>query len=57
MKQTQDSRHYSSSEVTSKKFKVLRQGNFCNIFYSVVQSRSTEYTTNIKSIRLLNMGI
>jgi hypothetical protein len=57
MEQIQDNRHCSSDEFTPKKFRVLRQGDFCNNVNSAVQSRSTDDPLNFKSIRFLNIGI
>jgi hypothetical protein len=55
MKHTQDSRHYSLDEVTPEKFRVLRQGDLCNILNSA--EKSTQGSTIIKSMRLWNIGI
>jgi hypothetical protein len=55
MKHTQDSRHYSLDEVTSEKFRVLRQGDLCNILNSA--DNSIQIPTIIKLVRLLNIGI
>jgi hypothetical protein len=57
MEQIQDNRHCSSCEVTSQKFRVLIRGEFCNIFSSAAQLRSTDQKFNSKSIKLLNIGI
>jgi hypothetical protein len=57
MEHKQDGRQSRSDEITPKNSRFSRQGDTCNILSSVSQSRSTDESTNNKSIKLLNIGI